>query len=386
VFRLFFQSLTGYLRLGIGCLNPRATLVRWSVRRLAVLCLFFPLFLLVQLWHWLGLAIDELLFRGYRQIDIRRPVFIVGAPRSGTTFVHRSMAADEERFTTFATWEVFFAHSITARYLILGLARIDQMVGRPLARLLAWLERRVLSRLDDLHPMTLDSPEEDYLTLTPILACFILVVPFPFASRLWRLARFDVALAPAVRHRILQFYCASLQRHLYVFGRDRQLLSKNAAFASWIQGLADFFPEAFFIHCHRAPVESVPSLLSSMQDGLRFFSVDQRAVETRLVDAMEFYYRHLPGTVVGLAEGRAASIAHDELRKRPREVLLSVYRQLGFEPGDEYCGILDDIAERSGDHRSKHRYSLGDFGLSERFFAERFAAADPSRVCRTEAA
>ena len=34
-------------------------------------------------FFWL---VDEILFRGYRNIEIKAPVFIVGQPRSGTTF------------------------------------------------------------------------------------------------------------------------------------------------------------------------------------------------------------------------------------------------------------------------------------------------------------
>ena len=44
------------------------------------------------LWH-----IDEILYPKYQQQKIR-PVFIIGQPRSGTTFLHRTLANDDNNF------------------------------------------------------------------------------------------------------------------------------------------------------------------------------------------------------------------------------------------------------------------------------------------------
>jgi hypothetical protein len=44
------------------------------------------------LWY-----LDEILYPSYNQERVN-PIFIVGEPRSGTTFLHRTMAEDEENF------------------------------------------------------------------------------------------------------------------------------------------------------------------------------------------------------------------------------------------------------------------------------------------------
>ena len=97
------------------------------LQRLLVVALALPPFACLQLLHWIGFALDEILFRGYRDIEIRQPTFVLGVPRSGTTFLHRLLAHDPQ-FTTFSTWECFFAPSISERYVCLELTK-DVMVS-----------------------------------------------------------------------------------------------------------------------------------------------------------------------------------------------------------------------------------------------------------------
>lgn len=49
---------------------------------------------------------DEVLLRGYKKEDLQSPLFIVGQPRSGTTFFHRTVAADVKNFfaVTYLEW------------------------------------------------------------------------------------------------------------------------------------------------------------------------------------------------------------------------------------------------------------------------------------------
>jgi hypothetical protein len=69
------------------------------------------------------------LFPAFRRQQIRQPVFVLGVPRSGTTFLHRALAADAA-FTTTRTWELLFAPSLCQRYLIRGLIAVDSSWGR----------------------------------------------------------------------------------------------------------------------------------------------------------------------------------------------------------------------------------------------------------------
>ena len=48
--------------------------------------------------------LDEVFFIGYRKTKVEKPVFIISNPRSGTTYLHRLMTLDEERYAFFLTY------------------------------------------------------------------------------------------------------------------------------------------------------------------------------------------------------------------------------------------------------------------------------------------
>ncbi|MGB0184984.1 MAG: sulfotransferase, partial [Opitutales bacterium] len=89
-----------YLKWWLRALRPGANPSAPLTWRRILFLLLAPLLLAVQVFHWLGLFLDELLFPNYRKVKIEAPVFITGIPRSGTTFVHRTLAHDSMQFTT----------------------------------------------------------------------------------------------------------------------------------------------------------------------------------------------------------------------------------------------------------------------------------------------
>ena len=65
-------------------------------------------------------------FPGYREVEIRDPVHVVGIPRSGTTYMHRALAA-HPGFTSLRKWELLLAPSVTKKkFFFLLLGRLDR--------------------------------------------------------------------------------------------------------------------------------------------------------------------------------------------------------------------------------------------------------------------
>jgi hypothetical protein len=335
-----------------------------SLRRLFILALFLPLLTAVQAVHWAGFLLDEVFFRGYRKVKVREPVFITGVPRSGTTLLHRTLTTDS-RFTTFSTWELLFGLSVTARKIIMAIGALDRKTGSPLRRAISFAERRNFCDFNSIHKTSLFEPEEDYLTLCPILSCFILVLVFPRLDMLWKMAYFDTDMSAKERNTVLSFYRACLQKHLYVHGEDRRLLSKNASFSGALGSLAAFFPDARFICCTRNPEETIPSVLSSMQGGMRLFGIGRRSSDfrDRIVQAMENYYRNLEKTVSALPADRCAVVDMNQLAENLEENVDEIYSRLGLETSPEFERSLKSAARASRGFRSRHSYSLEQFGL-----------------------
>ena len=151
----------GFLRFTHTALfKTRGTPYHWTRKRFAWAIFFYIAFPLLELCTWLGFLIDDLFYRGYRRQQIREPVFIIGNPRSGTTFLHRLMAQDKAQFSSMQTWEIYFAPSIAQREILGGLGVLDRLVGHPLYRLLRFLEVRCQEGLVT-HKLALWETEED---------------------------------------------------------------------------------------------------------------------------------------------------------------------------------------------------------------------------------
>ncbi len=368
LFRLFLTSAGRLLRLALqglrpGTPNPSGR--RWSAwARIPVLVVFIPLFALVQLIHWIGFLLDEILFPGYRKVEITEPLFVLGVPRSGTTHLHRVLAQDQ-RLTTFSTWECLFALSVTERRFWLGLGRLDALVGRPLGRMLDWVERHAFGAMAEVHSMGLRDPEEDYFSLMPVLACFILILPFPTDPYLWRMGTFDRDMPARERARLMNFYRGCLKRHLYVHGPGKRLLSKNAAFAPLAGTLRETFPDARFLVCLREPERTLPSQLSSVEPGVRLFGVLAVAPDfrDRLTRQLGFYYQNLASALGDLPENRCAWVTMKDLKSDLTGSLTAAYRRLGLPLDEDFQRRLVAATSLARTYRSGHRYSLEQFGL-----------------------
>ena len=346
------------------CPDYGGTLKGVSPRRWLVMALFWPLFVLLQAINGAGLMLDYLLFPDFRRVRVREPLFVVGVPRSGTTFLHRLLAGDRERFTTTALWELIFAPSITQRFFWRGVGRLDALVGAPLSRLFFRLERRVLGGLDDVHQTGLRDPEEDYLALLPVLGCFLLVLAVPDPA-LWRLTYADRDLPAAEKRRLMAAYRRFVQRHLYFHGEHRTFLSKNPSFTPFMATLADAFPDARFIGCLRNPTAAVPSQINSIVIGGKLFDGRDTADYWRegFLAMLDYYYRHLLEQLDGLPEGRGALSVMETLAAAPGESVSGFYRAFGWTPSPTYRAFLEGEDRRAAGYRSGHRYSLENLGV-----------------------
>ncbi len=250
--------------------HPAAPL---SLRRVLFLLFVFPAFAGLQLCHWIALGLDTLLFPEFRKTPIHDPVFIIGIPRSGTTFIHRTLALDRDQFSSVPTWEALFAPAILEKRVLLTLARLDQRIGHPFRRLLDRLSAGSRRSMDSIHPTGLDEPEEDYLWLLPAGGALIGLLAFPFSRHLRELASFD-RLPPRSRNRWIEFHRDCIRRHLFVRGAEKRFLSKNAAFPSWISPLAQAYPDAAFVLTVRQPASAIRSQLRSLEPARRLFATD----------------------------------------------------------------------------------------------------------------
>jgi hypothetical protein len=382
---LFAQSVRVFGRVAWRAFTRPPAGRRWpGLKRSAALVLFLPVFGGLQLVHWFALWLDELLYPGYRGVEVTQPVFIVGIPRSGTTFLHRVLSRDEERFTWFAMWELLFAPSIVERKVISAVAALDRAVGRPLERLLHWASGRAAGGMQDVHALALEAPEEDFLLLLPAMACYIVIAAFPDDPEMRDLAYVDERLTPDRKARMMAFYRDLVRRHLYVHGADKALLSKNVSFTPLLRALASTFPDGRFVVCTRDPVAAVPSQISAMEGPAHLFGNNTDAPEfaRHWVDMLRYYYAHVRAVLAELPHDRAVLVDMVDLRRDLERTVRRIYGAFGFEVTSAFAAALAEEAEGGRRYRSKHAYALEDYGLDPQDIAADFGllyagGADP---------
>lgn len=172
MYTLFFRSLRLYLLAYLDALRfNKKRQTPFNLRRLFFLTVLFPPFLALQIIHQISFVLDDLFFSKYKDHPCDKLLFIIGIPRSGTTFIHRTIATASET-TTFSTWEAIFAPAICEKKCLRFFSKIDRFIGAPFARILSFVIRLFGDDFHNIHSVTLDAPEEDYLTL-PTYRCLL---------------------------------------------------------------------------------------------------------------------------------------------------------------------------------------------------------------------
>jgi hypothetical protein len=311
------------------------------------------------------MLLDFVLFPGFVRIKPRRPVFIVGHARSGTTLLHRLMSGDGERFSVFLTWELFFP-SIVQKKLVRWLGRMDLrwLDGAVDKRIRAW-EDRTFAKGREMHPMSLTGPEEDEFVLALSCASGVWVLVFPYWRELQHLYYTD-EMAPARRRRLMRFYRACVRRQLYLNGADKVHLSKNPTFSGKIESLIETFPDARFVVCLRSPYETIPSLLKLMTRNWKAGRCPPARIEEsrRLLAEQSFHtYTYPFAALAKHPETRWIAVDYRDLVDRPKRSVEQIYDALGLEMTPTYAATLTAEEQRARAHRTEHVYSLGEFGI-----------------------
>ena len=343
----------------------------FSIRRWAYVIGFSVLFLLFLGLVALGRALDCVFFRGFKRQPLRAPVFIIAPPRSGTTLVQNLLSLDEGRFAHLKMYQTIFP-AVCFQRGIDALAWLDGALGRPVARLVGWCEKKWFGGWDDLHTMRLNQPEEDDALFLYAFESEAIYMLFPFIRELWE-AGFPDALPPEDRRRLMRYYRSCLQRHLYANAPDKTLLSKATQSSGSVQSLKEEFPDARFVTIVRHPYRSVASHVSLFVPVWQAHSPDiarNGPVAKAYAGLATEWYRHLFQFRTEIEPARYYCIDYRELVKDPRATIEKLYAHFGWPLSEVFRARLDAATQRQREFQSKHEYSLEEFGLSKEWIQQ----------------
>jgi hypothetical protein len=288
---------------------------------------------------------------------IERPIFIMGMPRSGTTFLHGLLVQDRGIIAPLS-WQTVYPYPARTGRIGVGLRRSWIEGQLRLVRLLA-------PELNSLHPLSASAPQE----CTDI------------TSQVFQSLRYDSIYRVPTYQRWLErhghldayrFHRRFLQ-HLEVQSPGRRWVLKSPDHVFALSAIKEVYPDARLVFVHRDPVRVLASVA-------RLTEVLRRPF-VRNIDLVEIGRQVCASWVDGAARmmraASAESILHLHYRQivsAPLEAVSAVLRHAGLTLTEEARMRMQAwLARRSRGRDPRRQYSLATFGLDAQLLRAQFA-------------
>jgi omega-hydroxy-beta-dihydromenaquinone-9 sulfotransferase len=325
-------------------------------------------FLLLQLRQGISattLGLDHVFFPRHRRQPIDRPIFIIGNPRSGTTFLHRLMLGAGD-MAAFELWEMLFP-AITAR----------KLLGRIVPR----LDRLSPARYhaSDVHDTSLRGIETDdvawfFRTLDgPFAWAYFLAWQDNWGSELSRREFGIDDVSPREEERFFKYYESCWRRNLALKRADR-VLAKTSMLTFRLDAVLRRYPDCRLVYVVRDPVEVIPSgmsLLASVLENAydvwnRTSDEDQkRWVENLYQASCDMLTSFHDAQTAGLIpERNLCVVRYEDLIGDLEPTIDRILKFVEIEPTAAFREEVREQAERQRAYKSRHEHSPQQFGLA----------------------
>jgi Sulfotransferase family len=295
-----------------------------------------------------------------RALEIRRPVYLTGLPRTGTSALFNLLGADPHH-RPLLLWEGLFPDPLE------GLAPGAPDPRREALRKLNERDRAKNPEFDKIHYVTVDMPEECVLLLAHTFCDAQMgIEPLmePYAG--W-FQRQDL--------RASYRYYADLLRLLQWQRPGERWLLKSPAHLWALDVLVELFPDACLLWTHRSPLEMLGSYCSMMAMLMNIReSFDPKELGPTV---LEYLARSLERGLAARERIDAGRFFDVDYRAFVADALGTVrraYEHFGLELDPAASAALETWAREhpQGKHGA-HRYSLEEYGLSAEAARERLA-------------
>ena len=313
--------------------------------------------------------VDELLYPGYRNLPIDRPIFILGNPRSGTTFLHKFLL-ETDRLAAFALWEMLLP-AISAQNAFEGL--VDRFAPLSPAQYHG----------SDAHQTSLRDVETDDVAATfryldgGFAWFFILAFNDEWGSERSR-KLFDESLEDEKdRLKLYKFMEGCWRKSMYRKRKSR-FVAKSSLFTLRTRSLLQRYPDCKLIYMVRDPLEVLPSGASLITGVLeRSYSLFEKANPEALNRYMEniyqasvYMYRKFDEIqrTDPVPEKNLRIVTYPSLLRDLEGTVEGLIEFLELEPAPAFFDKLKQQVEKQRSYQSEHKYSLDKyvrFGFTE---------------------
>jgi hypothetical protein len=287
--------------------------------------------------------------------SIENPVFLMGLPRSGTTYFQYLFDCDQ-RFRLIRTWEAMTPSPPP------GAAPASAEQRRE-----TWAERRrkmlpVVEGFDALHLHDEDGSEECHAFMEQSFGAAGL-------NNIYRVpSYFDYLLDEA-----------DLEASYRVHKRQLQLLQWRTPSKPWalkypnhllaVPEIVTVYPDARFVMTHRDPIQTLASICKmsyKLRSARSDRSIDKIDVGRYMTHFIQRHIDRIMETVNGRHADRIIHIDYYSLVDDPVAKMIDVHKKLGMDSPDEVCQAVAAWREANPKNaRGANPYSFEEYGLDE---------------------
>ena len=306
----------------------------------------------------IGRVFDHVIFWGIRK-PLKDPIIIVGNPRSGTTFLHRFLIK-ENIGTGSQLWQMLYPSVILQKCIKPFLPILEKISPARHHSTAA-------------HKTSLTSVEADDVSLLfRYLDGFFLYGFF---------LTFDDEdlfhwVDPNITNRSSRDFSwfESMWKRNILTNKGERYIGKLFSLSSNLPAFQKRFPDAKVLYMVRDPLNVIPSGLSLVTGVLdkkfNFWSLDEK-IRMRFIDRLynaliELLNRfHHDWTNNNINKENVLVVRFDIMMNDFETLMDQIINFIDIEKKDSLAKVIQDTAESQKNYKSKHKYDLEKFGLTE---------------------
>ena len=321
-------------------------------------------------------------------IPVKRPVFVTGFTRTGTTFLHEMLGLHPDVRSHY-TWEQIEFVPRTDEESMEALIEDRKKRYEDNKYEFGFLTTVAGDAIQSIHRIEYDAPEE----CTTLIA---MEVPLNFPTLPFKLFASKEVMDMGAKDAFSLY-----KKYLQVMSfqaPDRQgpfnWMLKCPFYLPYLTELNEGFPDATIVWTHRNPVECIGSACSLYETIMRIavnsWTIDKKALGAAV---MEYSLLSLEKAIRSIEKAgknmRIVHVRYADNIKNPKSVCKQVLDMTGIPFTEEYEQLLDDYLAES--HRKRkamkekkakeaatnkpvelHSYSLEEYGLSKEIVSKKF--------------
>jgi len=302
--------------------------------------------------------LDHIFYPAFKLNKPQNPVFLMGHPRSGTTFLHRYIVKNCDELRGMFLSDMVFP-SLTARKLI-----------KPFHKSLKNISLDKIWN-PKIHKTNLFEAETEDVALfikfgSGLLSWYYFYLWDQYDSQ----EEFEKGIRKACGNDKFIDYLTSIhQKNIY--GTNKRMFCKSFALIYNIDKILSEYPEAKILFIMRNPKETIPSTISLMSGAqVKINGLDKAPKSKKL----EFYnkvyktslayYRYMDDII---KENRKNIIVftHKQLLSDFENVFRKILDFYNIKSDDKIEKAIAEQVEKQKTFHSEHKYSLEEYGFSE---------------------